>query len=72
MCANFTVEAMYRLVKAQLNQGPFTVAEFARDIRCSDRTMDFGSSNELAQAALEALAERGDIILEGDYVYPAP
>ena len=69
ICANFTVNSMYELVKVRLRDGPFTVAEIARDIRCTDRTLDFDSSKKLAEAALEALAQRGDIVLEGDYVH---
>ena len=70
ICANFTVDSMYELVKVRLRQGPFMVGEIARDIRCKDRTLDFDSSKQLAEAALEALAQRGDITIEGNYVYP--
>ncbi|MBI2288713.1 MAG: hypothetical protein HYU83_07055 [Chloroflexi bacterium] len=70
ICANFTVDSMYELVKGRLNQGPFTVSEIALDIRCKDRTLDFGSSKALAEAALEALAQRGNITMEGDCIYP--
>ncbi len=70
ICANFTVDSMYELVKVRLKQGPVMVAEVARDIRCKDRTLDFDSSKKLAEAALEALAQRGDITLDGDYIYP--
>lgn len=71
ICANFTVDSMYKLVKERLSQGPVLVAEVARDVRCKDRTLDFDSSKQLAEAALEALAQRGDITIEGDYIYPA-
>ncbi|MBI4287136.1 MAG: hypothetical protein HY671_01760 [Chloroflexi bacterium] len=71
ICANFTIDSMYELVKARLGQGPLLVGEIARDIRCKDRTLDFDSSKKLAEAALEALAQRGDITIEGNYVYPA-
>ena len=70
ICANFTVDSMYELVKVRLREGPFMVGEIARDIRCKDRTLDFDSSKQLAEAALEALAQRGDITIEGNYVYP--
>ena len=71
ICANFTVESMYDLVKARLSQGSFTVAEIAREVRCEDRSLDFSSSKMLAEAVLEALEQRGDITIEGDCVYPA-
>jgi len=69
ICANFTVDAMYNLIKAQLSRGPMTVGEIAREIRCTDRTLDPGSSKQLAEAALEALEQRGVIMLDGDMVY---
>lgn len=69
ICANFTADSMYQLVKARLGQGPFTVAEIARDIRCKDRSLDFESSKQLAEAALEVLAQRGDITMQGGYIY---
>ncbi len=70
ICANFTVESMYELIKVRLRQGPFTVGEILPEIRCKDRSLDFGSTKILAEAALEALAQRGDIRIEGDCVYP--
>ncbi len=70
ICANFTVESMYDLVKSRLRQGPCMVAEIAREIRCEDRSLDFSSSKMLAEAALDALEQRGDITIEGDCVYP--
>lgn len=69
ICANFTVNSMYELVKVRLKEGPVPVGEIARDVRCKDRTLDFDSSKQLAEAALEALAQRGDIIIDGDCVY---
>ncbi len=69
ICANFTVESMYDLVKARLSQGSCMVAEIAREVRCKDRSLDFGSSRMLAEAALEALEQRGDITIDGDCVY---
>jgi|TARA_B100002003_G_C13989067_1_gene477989 hypothetical protein len=71
ICANFTVDSMCDLIKTQVSQGPVMVAEIAREIRCEDRTLDFSSSKMLAEAALEALEKRGDIVIEGDCVYLA-
>lgn len=70
ICANFTVESMYDVVKLRLSLGPCTVGEIALEVRCEDRTLDFGSSKMLAEAALEALELRGDVMIEGDYVFP--
>ena len=71
ICANFTVESMYELIEVRLRQGPFTVGEILPLIRCKDRSLDFGSAKMLAEVALEALAQSGDIRIEGDCIYPA-
>lgn len=69
ICANFTVKALNNLVKVQVSRGPCLVSEIAREIRCDDRTLDFASSRALAEAALEALEETGEVTREGDLVY---
>jgi hypothetical protein len=61
---------MYELIKVRLRQGPFTVGEILPLIRCKDRSLDFGSAKMLAEVALEALAQSGDIRIEGDCIYP--
>ncbi len=71
ICANFTVDSMCNLVKAQISQGSCVIGEIAREVRCQDRSLDFGSSKMLVEAALGVMEERGDIIIEGDCVYPA-
>lgn len=71
ICANFTIKALNNLVEVQLSRGPCLVSEIAREIRCDDRTLDFASSRALAEVALEALEESGEIIREGDMVYLA-
>ena len=70
ICANLTEESLYELIKVRLSQEQFTVGEILPLIRCKDRTLDFGSTKMLAEAALEALARRGDIRIEGDCIYP--
>ncbi len=70
ICANFTMESMYELIEVRLRQGPFTVGEILPLIRCKDRSLDFSSAKMLAEAALEALAQSGDIRIEGDCIYP--
>ena len=71
ICAKFTAESVYELMKARLSQGPFTVGEILSLIQYKDRSLDLGSTKMLAEAALEDLAQRGDIRIEGDYIYPA-
>jgi hypothetical protein len=61
---------MYELIEVRLRQGPFTVDEILPLIRCEDRSLDFSNAKMLAEAALEALAQSGDIRIEGDCIYP--
>ncbi len=70
ICANFTVESMYELIELQLRQGSFMVGEILPLIRSKDRSLDSGSAKMLAEAAFEALAQRGDIKIEGDCIFP--
>ncbi len=71
ICANFTEKAMYELMRARLNQGPFTIAEILPVIQNKDRSLDSGSAKMLAEAAFEILVQQGDVRMEGDCVYPA-
>ena len=70
ICANLTEESIYELIKVQLSQGSFIVGEIIPLIRYKDRSLDFRSTKILAEVALETLAKRGDIKVEGDRVYP--
>ncbi|MEE8413563.1 MAG: hypothetical protein V3R96_03330 [Dehalococcoidales bacterium] len=71
ICANFTEESMYRLIEVRVSQGPFTVGEILPLIQSKDRSLDPGSAKMLAETAFEVLAQRGDIRVEGDRIYPA-
>jgi hypothetical protein len=71
ICSSLTVESMYELIKVRINQGPFKVGEVLPLIQSKDRSLDVSSAKMLAEAALEALAQRGDVRIEGDCIYPA-
>ena len=64
MCANFTVEVMSKLVKRRLTLGPCTISDLAGEVANTDRTLDIKSAQILAQAAVESLAESGDIVIQ--------
>ena len=64
MCANFTIDAMSELVKERLSRGPCTISDLAWEVAGSDRTLDIKSAQILAQAAVESLAENGDITIQ--------
>ncbi|MBI4302164.1 MAG: hypothetical protein HY664_06130 [Chloroflexi bacterium] len=71
MCANFTVESLCDLVKVRLAQGSCLISDIARDIVQKDRSLDIMSAKTLADAAVEALAQRGDATIRGPHIYPA-
>jgi hypothetical protein len=62
---------MCEMVKLQLNQGPFKMNEIIPLIQSKDRSLDYDSAKMLAEAACEALVQRGDIRIDGDCIYPA-
>ncbi len=71
MCANFNRESMRNLVKARLDQGACTIDDIAQEIMQRDRTLDIVSAQRLAEAAVEALTESGEVTIRGAYVHPA-
>lgn len=64
LCANFTVASMNDLVKTQLAQGPSTINDIARTISGKDGSLDTGSAQKLAEAAVEALAQSGEVTIQ--------
>ncbi len=68
MCAKFSLESMCALVKSRLAQGAGTVEEIAQAIMSSDPTLDIVSARVLGQAAVEALAETGDVAMRDERV----
>jgi len=71
LCASVTVECVYKIIGALLNQGPFTVAEMLPLIQTKDRSLDLGSARTIAKAALADMAQRGEVRMEGDYIFSA-
>jgi len=72
ICSSLTVKFVYELIEVHLKDGPFTVGEILPLIKCKDRSLDMGSAKKIAEAALEELAQRGDVRrIEGDHIYSA-
>ena len=69
ICSKLTPESMYRIINLRLGQGPFRVAEIIPMVQQEDRSLDHDSARMLTDAALEALAERGDILVDGGSVF---
>ena len=70
ICSKLTVESMYELIKDRLTRGPFKMNEIIPLVQSKDRSLDYDSARMLADAAFEALAQRGEIKMDGDFVYP--
>lgn len=68
LCARFTVEAMYELVRTRLSGGPCSLDDLAAAVAQSDRSLDLKSARQLAEAAVEALAQAGQVAVEGEQV----
>jgi hypothetical protein len=71
ICAGVTVECVYQMIEASLSQGSFNVAELLPLIQSKDRSLDLGSARLIAKAALDDMAQRGIIRIEGDNILPA-
>ncbi|MBI4200021.1 MAG: hypothetical protein HY535_06080 [Chloroflexi bacterium] len=70
MCANFTVESIYALVKTLLAERPCTIGDIAQEIAAKDRSLDIKSAQAIAEAAVEAMSQRGALEVQGPYIYP--
>ena len=57
ICADFTVDSLSSLVRAQLNAGRSALGEVAQAIMEADRSLDIKSAENLAKAAVEALSQ---------------
>jgi hypothetical protein len=71
LCASVTVDCVYKIIEALLSQGSFNVAEILPLIQSKDRSLDPGSAKMIAKAALDDMAQRGVIRIEGDNIYSA-
>ena len=65
LCANFTDESMYALVKSLVAEGPCTINDIARRIAEKDHSLDPKSTHTLAEAAVKALVQSGDVASQG-------
>ena len=71
ICSSLTEKSVYEIIMTRLSHGPFTLGELLPLIRCKDRSLDFGSTRIIAEAALEELARSGQLRIEGDDIFPA-
>jgi len=69
MCASVTVECVYQIIRALLDQGPMTVNDLIPLIQTKDRSLDSGSARMIAKSALADMVQRGEIKINGDNIY---
>jgi hypothetical protein len=62
---------MYGMIRSRLSQGPFLVTDIIPLVRSEDRSLDYDSARMIAKAAYEELAQRGEIRIDNDRIYPA-
>jgi len=71
MCSSVTVECVYKMIEALLIDGTFKEADLLPLIQSKDRSLDSGSAKVIAKAALNDMAQRGSIRIEGGNIYSA-
>ena len=71
ICASVTVECVYKMIEALLSQGQFTVDEVIPMIQTKDRSLDLQSARMIAKAALDDMAHRSIIRIEGENIHSA-
>ncbi len=72
ICASVTAESLYELMKAKLKQGSFIIDEVLPLIQSKDHSLDLKSAKMLAEAALEDLAQSGNLKIDNGRIYPLP
>ena len=71
ICASVTVECVYKMIEALLSQGQFAIDEVIPMIQTKDRSLDLQSARMIAKAALDDMAQRGIIRIEGENIHSA-
>ncbi len=69
ICADFTVDSLLGLVKTCLANGPSTISDITRAIIQKDRSLDVRCAEGLAEGAVQAMSESGDVEVRESRVY---
>ena len=69
ICANFTVDSLLGVVRTCLAKGPCTKSEISHAIMQKDRSLDIKCAEGLAEGAVLALSESGDVEVRESLVY---
>ena len=69
ICADFTVDSLLGVVRTCLANGPSTMSDITRAILQKDRSLDVRCAEGLAEGAVQALSESGDVEVKESRVY---
>ena len=69
ICADFTVASLLGLIRTCLANGPSTIGDITRAIIQKDRSLDVRCAEGLAEGAVQALSEIGDVEVRESWVY---
>jgi hypothetical protein len=70
MCANFTEACMHDLVRIMVDENVCSVDDIASRIAAKDPSLDIKSAQTLAEGAIEALAQTGQVAIRDGFVCP--
>ena len=69
ICADFTVYSLLDLIMTCLANEPSTISDITRVIIRKDPSLDVRCAEGLAEGAVQALSESGDVEVRGSWVY---
>jgi hypothetical protein len=69
ICADFTVDSLLGVVRACLAKGPCTMSDIGRAVVDKDRSLDIKCAEGLAEGAVLALSESGEVEVRDSLVY---
>ena len=69
ICADFTVDSLLGLIRTCLANGPSTISDITRAIIQKDRSLDVRCAEGLAEGAVQALSDSGDVEVRESRVY---
>ncbi len=69
ICSSVTGECVYKIIEGLAEQGPTTLAEIAPLIQSKDASLDVGSAQLIAKAALDEMVKRGTLKIEGESIF---
>ncbi len=69
ICADFTVDSLLGLIRTCLAHGPSTISDITHAIIQKDRSLDVRCAEGLAEGAVLALSESGDVEVRESWVY---